>query len=314
MLQVGILRNHFLLVCRFPITDTKCPSGHSRPAEGESWGRRFNVEGNSSPRHTLSSARTARGHSRRPWISLPARLRTAHRHAPPRPGRQCARSTKSGHPPPAPRPGHLEAGLCAPFCRRILGTPRLAGRWNLDTMDPTCTLGLLLLPLLITGTALGSAVQDLPGIAPHRNHPPPLRSRRPPGEAAGAPCTRSLSARVPQAPVAGRGSCAPVCTFSLCGGPFALKQRGQNSLGKPNPPSPGLWLTPLWLSWPSRRQQRGELPPAPRCRALPGPDPQFLLRQVHAELPPVHVRGLRGQRQQLRNSGGLWGSLLEDRE
>lgn len=30
-------------------------------------------------------------------------------------------------------------------------------------MDPTCTLGLLLLPLLITGTALGNAVQDLPG-------------------------------------------------------------------------------------------------------------------------------------------------------
>lgn len=95
-----------------------------------------------------------------------------HRHAPPRPGPQCARSTKSGHPPPAPRPGHLEAGLCAPFCRSILGTPRLAGRRNLDTMDPACTLRLLLLPLLITGTALGNAAQDLPGIAPRRTHTP----------------------------------------------------------------------------------------------------------------------------------------------
>lgn len=200
-----------------------------------------------SPAHTFQCQDSAG--SQPPGVNQPPR-QAPHRHAPPRPGRQCARSTKSGHPPPAPRPGHFEARLCAPFCRRILETPRLAGRWNLDTMDPTCALGLLLLPLLITGTALGNAVQDLPGIAPRRNPHPrfspgflPLRQLGRPAPAVSLPTFR----RRPPPPV-GRGSCAPVCTFSLSGGPSALKQRGQNSLGKPNPPSPGMWLTPLRLS------------------------------------------------------------------
>lgn len=90
--------------------------------------------------------------------------RAPHRHAPPRPG-------SGGHSPyikqapttSAPRlpGGWTPCTLFPPAHSRNASPP---GPLKPDSMDSTRPLGLLLLPLLLMGTALGNGAQEEPGI------------------------------------------------------------------------------------------------------------------------------------------------------
>lgn len=161
-------------------------------------------------------------------------------------------------------------------------------------MNSVRTHGLVLLPLLLVGTALGDAPRASPGIS----HPgDPLIARAgPPAAALCSPLSPDpCGAQTPQ-----------VCTFFLCRGPSAVLGAVKAEFPeKPFPPrrlGRGGGVTSsshsLALLLPPCRKLLGDLPPAPRRGALPCPGPQLLLRQVHAELPRVHVWGLRGQCQQ----------------
>lgn len=130
MLYLGTLYNHFPLVCRFPITDKRphlvIPAGPQEKvrATGSTW--------RGIPLLLRTHARTVQCRDSS-GESQPAGHESASprlRKDTPRPvrGRKDSHPTKSEHPPPTPRSGRPESGLCAPFsCRCIPETPRLAG-------------------------------------------------------------------------------------------------------------------------------------------------------------------------------------------
>lgn len=259
----------------------------------ESCGDRFHSGGEFLSQRTLSSARIpARGRESAP-------RRAPHRHAPPRPGsgghspllkahtHRPAHRPRSGTHPAHPSPaGHSGD----PSCRGIHGPGHHGPSWYPRAVASApapvrnrCSGSPRYRPIQDPLIPLASSGAQLPW----QGCPPPARSPTLP-RSQPPQCALSLSL---EAPLRCRGN------LSSPGGKLA------DLLPSPGP-SRG----------PSRRKQRGDLPPAPGGGALPRPGPQFLLQQVHPELPPVHVRGLRGQRQQLRNPGGLRGSLLEDSE
>ncbi|XP_059875886.1 tissue factor pathway inhibitor 2 [Delphinus delphis] len=91
-------------------------------------------------------------------------LQAPQRHAPPCP-RSEGRSPyiKQRH-PPRWNSDCLEVGRCAPSSRwHILGTPHPTGGLNPDTMYSVRPLQLVVLPLLLVGTALGDAPEAPPG-------------------------------------------------------------------------------------------------------------------------------------------------------
>lgn len=167
----------------FVVTDTKCSLWSCPPPPTPGRGRKLGEQAERGGEF-LSSARTAQCRDSRG--SQPAGHESAAPpgSAPTRPApsgveRTLSPPTKSGrrrrHPGQAA--WRLNSEHPSPR-RRIPGTPRPAGCWNLDTMDLTCTLGLWLLPSLLVGTALGDAAQDPPGIT-HRPGDPPARGALP---------------------------------------------------------------------------------------------------------------------------------------
>lgn len=213
------------------------PSGHPRSATGESLGGRFNLVGNSSPRPTPTHRRTHSPASRgrqgqRSQGMNQSPLQAPQRHAPPCP-RSEGRSPyiKQRH-PPRWNSDCLEVGRCAPSSRwHILGTPHPTGGLNPDTMYSVRPLQLVVLPLLLVGTALGDAPQAPPGISLPRG--PPYR----PGQAARAPRTPALALCAPLSPIPAvhhaTGHLHPSLHFLSLQMPFccAGKLPGQNSPG-----------------------------------------------------------------------------------
>ena len=291
---------HFPQACRLPISDTMLHLGHPRRATGESLGPGSAWRGIPLPR----THSPAQGGGRVTEL-------TGHESASP-PG-----STKAR--PALPRLwGPLTLQKQRPPARWDPDRPRLDAEHpppllspapsGSDTMGSARPLRLMLLSLLLVGTALGDAPQAPPG-TPASPRPGDPSSPWPGGRGSADPYTRPDSCRAPQVCVS--VSVRPFCGAGKLLGPNSPPPPPRGSLSRLRDAADLLWLR---LPCPSCRKPRGDLPPAPGRRALPGADPQLLLRQVHAELPRVHVRRLRGQCQQFWNFGGLQRSVLEDWE
>lgn len=167
--------------------------------------------------------------------------RAPRRHAPPRPG-------SGGHSPyikqapitSAPKlPGGWTPCTLFPPAHSRNALPR--GPLKLDSMDSTEPLGVLLLPLLLMGTALGNGAQKAPGIGGSGDplFAPRFRRGRQRGRCGcGVPCTHSLRPAFPR-PLSHRASrsrgeghsCGSLYFLSLQN-PLCWETVGQKSPGR----------------------------------------------------------------------------------
>lgn len=167
--------------------------------------------------------------------------RAPRRHAPPRPG-------SGGHSPyikqapitSAPKlPGGWTPCTLFPPAHSRNALPR--GPLKLDSMDSTGPLGVLLLPLLLMGTALGNGAQKAPGIGGSGDplFAPRFRRGRQRGRCGcGVPCTHSLRPAFPR-PLSHRASrsrgeghsCGSLYFLSLQN-PLCWETVGQKSPGR----------------------------------------------------------------------------------
>lgn len=101
-------------------------------------------------------------------------------------------------------------------------------------MDPTGTLGLLFLPWLVMGTAMGDVTQDRPGIA-RPIQDPLFRLGFLPARQGGRPAPAPLSARFPQAPAGDRALVPQYALFISIGAPL-FRSSGDGTPRGPNSP------------------------------------------------------------------------------